>query len=454
VLEPQSKIAHDVFRSRFDEKQLALFPDGTRGVLVVARHFVIINLGTGDTTSLGLRVPVVVRRPMYKRVVITHARLWDGTGAAPRNDVTVEVRGDRIATISEGLLRRLDTTDALVFDAAGRTVMPGLIDNHYHMWFPHDAADRLRLGVTSVRDLGTPLSTMMNLREQIAVGARRGPHIYATGPMIDGHHDYHPCCDLMIDRPTVADSIVRYMKSAGVDALKLYFFLSPDVLRAVIKAAQEVGLPVTGHLGASVGWTDAIEAGINGVDHLRLWRDVLPSADSRRLQNDTVSRLGGFARMQYDWRGIDPTGEPMTKLIRLMADHHVGLDPTLNLQRIGDDEKPDSLREWLQDSYRRMQRFVARATAMGVTLLAGTDGELPLVEEMLLYADAGIPNSTILQAATKNGADWLGQSREFGTLQQGKRADLLIINGDPLQDLKTLRAPDVVIQSGIVVFER
>ena len=109
--------------------------------------------------------------------------------------------------------------------------------------------------------------------------------------------------------------------------------------------------------------------------------------------------------------------------------------------------------ETMRETYKRMSQFVARAQKAGVLLLAGTDNG-SLFNELESYASAGVPNIEIVKAATVNGARWLGKDSEFGTIEPGKRADLLIVDGDPLADIKDLRKISAVIQDGRVVFSK
>jgi imidazolonepropionase-like amidohydrolase len=160
--------------------------------------------------------------------------------------------------------------------------------------------------------------------------------------------------------------------------------------------------------------------------------------------------------MQANWSDINPDGPATGEIIKLMIAHNVGFDPTLAIQRIPDSErKRFGIEQFaiVKDSYQRMSRFVARAEKMGVLLLAGTDNE-SLFDELEAYAAAGVPNMAILKAATVNGATWLGKQSDFGTLEAGKRANLIVVDGDPLKDVKETRRISAVIKNGRVVFRK
>jgi imidazolonepropionase-like amidohydrolase len=158
--------------------------------------------------------------------------------------------------------------------------------------------------------------------------------------------------------------------------------------------------------------------------------------------------------MQADWRRADPDGPAALALIRRMVAAKIGFDPTLTVQSVPPSQRSAfSLEEYAvaADAYRRMGRFVARAQHEGVLLLAGTD-DGDLFAELEAYVDAGIPVLDALRAATVNGARWLSKDAEFGTIEPGKRADLLLVDGNPLADIHDLRKTALVVKAGRVVF--
>jgi imidazolonepropionase-like amidohydrolase len=177
---------------------------------------------------------------------------------------------------------------------------------------------------------------------------------------------------------------------------------------------------------------------------------------SRQPQGENESLDGEshqIARMQADWSDIDPEGPQAGKIIAAMLKHKIGFDPTLTVQQLDDRARTDlSMDEFSvgQATYDKMGKFVRRANREGVTLLAGTD-DGSLNDEVEAYASFGISNLDILRAATINGARWLKQQDEFGTVEVGKRADLIVVDGDPLKDVKDLRKITRVIQRGRIV---
>jgi len=229
------------------------------------------------------------------------------------------------------------------------------------------------------------------------------------------------------------------------------------VLAALVAEAKVQGLPVTGHIGVRTSWNEAMDAGIDGFNHIRIWRDLLPQDMQPDGRDESLD--GGrnpIARMQADWSRIDPMGPEVSALIQRMAETGTALDPTLYIQRIEESARSRfSLEQFglSTQAYERMGVFVRRAVEAGVPLLAGTDN-VGLFNELEAYAAAGVPNHQILRAATVNGARWLGRADDVGTVEPGMRAHLILVDGDPLEDIAQLRNIDLVVKDGVIVFQR
>lgn len=440
-----------VHASAYGQKQLAIDPTGRFAVLADGRLLYRIDLAGGTAAPIPFRAPLALPARADGDLAITHARVWTGAdGDRVMENATVEVRGGRIVRVHGGA----PEAGLPVLDAAGKTLIPGLVDNHAHYWFPFQGERLVARGITSVRDPGAAVSSSMSFKDANRLGVVLGPTIYTAGPLIDAPGGYHPMVDVAIQDPAAAAALVQALKAQGVDLLKLYFLLDPAVARAILAEAERQGLPTTGHIGVRTSLREAIDAGIEGFSHIRVWRDVLPLDEQPQGENETLDRdRAPLARMQADWSDIDPEGPEMGDLLRLMASRGVALDPTLTVQRVGErDRSRFSLEEFAtaSDAYRRMSRFVRRAHESGVMLLAGTDGG-SLNEEMEAYAAAGIPNADILRSATVNSARWLGREAEFGTIQPGRRADFVLVDGDPLRDIRDARKISAVIKEGRIV---
>jgi Tol biopolymer transport system component len=449
--------ARAVFQSPYDDKEIAFEPDGKSLVVCAGRKLYRLEIATGALQPISFEVRLARPESPAGDLVVEHARLIDGTGAAPISDASIVIRDGKIVEIDRGTPAASKIAGLPVLDAQGKTVLPGLMDNHYHFWDIFDGPRLLSRGITYIRDPGADLADSMNFKEAIRLGLFPGPDVYSAGPLIDGVGAYHPMVAVQIDDPAAAAMLVKSLKAQGVDLLKVYFMLKPQVLRAVVQAAHANGLRVTGHIGVKTSWTLAIEDGIDGLNHIRVWADFLPLSEQPQGENESLSAFQHpVARMQADWREMDPDSARVTALIERMARAKIGFDPTLSIQTL----RPAMRRElsleqygiWEQ-SFGRMSEFVKRAVDLHVPLLAGTD-DGSLFEEMEDYEKAGVPRQTIVEAATANGAAWLGKQAVFGSVQPGRRGDLILVDGGPLEAIRNLRKISVVVKNGKIVFRK
>ena len=447
--------AKKIYSSPYRDSQLALDPDGKSAVLCAARRLERLDLETGKVVPIAFTARLQAPPKPLADLTITHARLLDGRSDSPQENATIEIRNGRIVAVRTGAAA--PNPGGTVIDAKNKTVLPGFIDNHYHYWDMFDGPRLLARGITSIRDPGSALSQSLNFKEAISLGLYPGPDIYTAGPLIDGYDGYHPMVDVEIDDPSKAAALVDSLKQQGVDLLKVYFLLRPEVLCAVIKEAHRQGIKVTGHIGVRTSWNQAIDCGIDGVNHIRVWADFLPLSEQPQGEDLSLdARIHTLARMQADWRSIDPNNQQVLALIQKMASKRVGFDPTLSIQRVNDQERKSfSLQEFTlaQDAYQRMSQFVRNAQKDNVLLLAGTD-DGSLFDEAESYEAAGVPRPEILKALTGNGALWLNRSNDFGRIAPDEKADLVIVDGDPLKQIKDLRNVQLVIKDGTVVYEK
>jgi imidazolonepropionase-like amidohydrolase len=395
-------------------------------------------------------------------------------------DRTVVVRNDRIAAI--GLASEVDVPrNAHRIDARGKYLVPGLVDAHVHLEHfddPSILAVFLANGVTTVRNLdGRPF--ILDWRRRTASGHLLGPTIYTAGPILDGDP---PILDDNTSIHTAADAraAVAAQDSAGYDFIKVYTNISREAYLAVVEAAKEHGLAVTGHVSRHVGVAGALEAGQHAIEHLAELDDAVEADDSPTRGRFHWTKL--YLAMPMDtakaWR-----------IARDLAAAGVWIVPTV-VQADRALPPPDSLPKWLaapevahipadgralweqrarrstarmdaedwgvvvrgRENRRRLLRFLREAD---VNVALGTDTPNPFVvpgfsvhEELTNFLDAGFTPRQALGAATREGARLLGESGEFGSVEVGKRADLLLLDENPLSSLATLRRPLGVMVRG------
>jgi imidazolonepropionase-like amidohydrolase len=372
--------------------------------------------------------------------------------------------------------------------------MPGLVDMHYHvttgaMRYRRDAAGRLdstydrrlaeRLlrvalahGITTIRDPGaSPLEAAITLREAVDSGQVLGPRMLTAGPIIS---------DPGLS-PEQLRREIRAQADAGVDFIKLYSGIGPDLLRLAVDEAHARRLPVIGHLQRT-SWTEAALAGIDFLTHGGNWHEayVLPARRS------AYEKLGGTMRARISWlQWLDVEGPAVDSMILALRAHRVSVDPTLvayhtkfwwrdsiyqrdpgvalvtevleNWRVIGMHTKDWTAEEFdrAQAAWPKMLALVARMQRESVHLTTGSDLASPWVipgvalhQELALLVSAGIAPAEVLRMATRNGADALGLLGESGTVEAGKRADLVVLDADPLRDIRNTRRIRYVVLGG------
>lgn len=427
--------------------------------------------------------------PWEEPLAIVGGTLWDGTGAPPVPDAVVLVRDGLVACA--GSRNECDPEGARLLDAAGRWLIPGLIDAHIHwqIWYEdfgslslsgETAARAARVylanGITTVVDVGGQRWVPPAVREVLQGVAAAGP---APRMLFSG----------WIDRRTVdaseqgdAGALARELLGTGVDGIKIRSGLSVDEYRAIVSEADAFGRPVYGHTyyGGDREFIDhtaeAVALGVDGVFHVLGIPPVAPGVEpplpSVPMDDWQAWWVAGANLWSY------ATDESMDGLIGAMVRSGAWLQPTLVTEQGLID--PDYFRDhpsWAHSpmtreelafgspvlegtelaqyraAYRQMQRFVGRYHAAGGMLVAGTDGvPVPgfgLQEELRLLVEAGVPAEAALQSATRNAAiAWKWQDR-IGTIEAGRAADLLVLEGDPLADIGQTARIWRVVSSGV-----
>lgn len=380
-----------------------------------------------------------------------------------------------------------------VVDCHGQTVYPGLIDMHTHL---KEAALGLFVdhGVTTVRDVGNELDTVLSLRSATSEGTARGPRVHCAGPMLDGDPPiFGGGTSLVVSDEEQAVAAVKKLVEAGVDGIKLYMGINRAQVAAAVEAAHEAGVPVTAHLGAT-SCVEAARAGVDSLEHAPqgLYSSTVPP--EHVLEWDKRRSLGQsrfWAQFLRGWAMVDPDAGRTTDVLGTLKDHGVALDPTLFLfqRMIGWASDPDSLRalmdevdptiserwisaaEWFvsdwtadevqvaRDALEVVGAVVARFEALGGTLVIGTDVPFTFLvpgaclhQEMQLLVKAGLSPARVLRAATEDAARCLGWADDVGAIAPGRFADFVVCSGRPLDNIGDLARVTAVYKGGAKVF--
>ena len=429
-------------------------------------------------------------------LVLEDVTVVDGLGNPPLLHRTIVVRAGKIEGVHDAD-NYTPPRGADVREMRGRFVLPGFIDTHAHVTIlppgpdggladhmDRDASEEvlrtlLAFGVTSVRNPAAPLPDGPTLRDAVSSGSVLGPTIRTAGPVINARQPGGTPHDEASVRAEV-----RRQVAAGVDMVKVYAGLAPDLVDAVIDEAHQNGLEVVGHLQRTT-WTEAARLGIDHVTHGAPWSTAyLP--DSLRAAYDATR---GSLRGRLDWlEGVDLDGPQIREMVRSLAGADVTVDPTLiayHTKHWGDDPRylqdPDSayapvlvrddwrrgtyVDDWTAADFEHAKRLwpvvlgiTRRLYEGGVTLAVGSDLPNPWVvpgvsfhEEMVLLHSAGIPELDVLRMATHNGAVVLGLADRTGSIEVGKEADLVVLTADPTTDLANTRAIEWVVLDGHIL---
>ena len=364
-------------------------------------------------------------------VAFVDVAVVDAAAGSVRPGQTVVVRGDRIESVGTAPA----PPDALAIAGTGKFLVPGLIDMHVHVR-EKDLAAYVEAGVTSVRHMwGFP--GLLELADRVVRDQELGPAIHAASPGVDGPGSPWPYTELIQD-PAAADALIDRLAGEGWRWIKVYPHLEANVYAAVLAAAQREGIRVIGHVPFSVQIEDAMRDGHYSVEHLVGYERSL------------VPQSSGF---YPDWAAADP--ESMRALAGLTASLGAWNCPTLTIIGIYAGRMANGA--LVVENRRRMVRALRDA---GARLLAGTDAGIDVTQpgsslhdELAELVGAGLTTAEALRAATTTAAEFLQREGEIGAIAEGARADLLLVDADPLLDLSALRSPPTLMLRG-ALYER
>src|SRR6202167_5837915 len=451
----------------------------------------VAGVASGQTLSPQVRGFVKVDAPV---VALTHVRVIDGTGAAPREDQTIVLSRGKIDSVSDSASANVPK-DAQVIDLHGYSVIPGLVGMHDHMFYPLGngiygemgfSFPRLYLagGVTTIRTTGAlEPYTDLELKKQIDKGETPGPKMHVTGPYLEGAGSWALQMH-QLTGPDDATKTVNFWLDQGVDSFKAYMFITPAELSAAVTAAHKRGAKVTGHL-CSIGFREAAAIGIDDLEHgLFVDTEFLPAKKPGECPNspegpDLMSKL-------------DVNAGPLHDTILDLVQHHVAITSTLPVfemsvpgrptiqQRVLDALAPDARSAVLNNkvrasdtnairqryhsdsspwtaAFKKEMEFERAFSQAGGLLLAGLDptGMGGVIagfgdqREVELLVEAGFSPVEAIHIATANGAQFLGELDRIGTIAAGKQADLVVIKGDPSKQIEDIENVETVFKDGI-----
>lgn len=429
--------------------------------------------------SAAVRAYIKVDAPV---VALTHVRVIDGTGAAPRENQTLIMRGGNIAAMGDFASVAVPE-GATTIDLTGKSVIPGLVMVHEHLYYPNgpgvygqlgESFSRLYLsgGVTTMRTGGNVNGFMdLNMAKLVESGQKPGPSIDATAPYLNGPNTFIQMRTLK--GPEDARRQVQYWTDEGATSLKTYMQITRGELAAAVNEAHRRNIKVTGHL-CSVTYAEAAGLGIDNLEH-----GFFAATDFVTDKKPDV--CPGQNVGQQTIAALDENGAPFKALLKTLIDKKVALTSTLTVFETFTPGRPKppglevltpQLREQFEQTYARtaqnkesiyttlfpkgmaLERAFAKA---GGLLIAGTDptgggGVIPGFanqRQVELLVDAGFTSLEAISISTLNGAKYMGRDARVGSLVVGKQADLVVIGGNPAETISDIRKVETVFKQGI-----
>jgi imidazolonepropionase-like amidohydrolase len=382
-------------------------------------------------------------------IAFVGATLIDGRGGVPIQNSCVIVRNDKIEAVGkQGEVKIPD--GAQIEKAEGLTILPGMFDAHYHnensATLP---AVYLRHGITSVRDPGEWNESYAGVRSS----GMPLPRLFLTGPHLNTYPPAYPEDALIVQDAEEGRLAVEKLYREGATAIKVYYGLPVGTIKAICTAAHAHGLPVMAHLEISNA-VDAINAGLDGIEHVTSFGTVLlPPYEAEQYKQRVLADNDARKRGRYEvWHSLTFENNPVAdSLIQFLARKKIFLSPTLAAF-----EKQTGHGDSIEvQGFKNMLTFVGLAKKGGVPIVLGSHTFVAYAEfgyafyrEMELLHEAGLSNMEIIVAATLENARYFRVDEKLGSIEKGKLADLVFVEGDPLKDLHALHNAKKVMLNG------
>ncbi len=388
-----------------------------------------------------------VRTPVRGALVLQGGDLFDSETGTLKTRQTIVVQGDRIIQVGSADSIQ-PPADATVLDVTGKTVLPGLWDMHTHLQVTNQSSGsltQLAQGLTSVRDLAADADVAVSQRDRERAGRLASPRVILAG-FIEGPLKWAgPSAALAATEAEARSWVARY-DSLGYKQIKLYNVLHPDLVPTIAAEAKQRGMLLSGHIPRGMSIRAAVSLGFDEIQHAAfLFSDFFPDSlylPQMRAYSAVATAVAPF---------FDVDGPGMTSLIEFLAAHHTVVDGTFNLWIGGSAAvvgAGGSTNQAKADS--AYLRLIRRLYDAKVPLVAGTDNSLGTTyrRELEMYQRAGIPISRVLQIATIDAARFMKDDRDYGSVAVGKVADLIVVDGKPVERLADLAKVETVVRGG------
>jgi imidazolonepropionase-like amidohydrolase len=410
--------------------------------------FFIMHLAPGDPMEMLIETQAPSEEPQRPAVVAfvnVNVVPMDRERILPQQ--TVIVLADRISEIGPA-----DTTEipegALRIDGRDKYLMPGLADMHVHQHHDYQLTLFIANGVTTIRNMWGE-ERHLRLREQIKKGKLIGPTIYTSGPLIDGSLPIWSR-STVVETPEQAAQVVAEHKKTGYDFIKVYHGLSLECYDAIIEAAAKHEMPIVGHVPTAVGLEHVLAAGQHTVEHLWGYGGFLQIEDSpswQQIDETKIPHIAQTTREAGTWNCVTlvvyqksmSSEEQERKLAYMKYVSPLVKQRWVEMRRYRDANRSRKMSNMKMSNMKRMTKALHDA---GARILLGSDTPNPYVvsgfslhQELRILVDAGLRPYEAIKAGTRDAAECLGELDEFGTISAGLRADLILIEDNPLEDV-------------------
>lgn len=376
-----------------------------------------------------------------------------------------------ITTVGKARKVKVPAT-ATIIDGAGKTLLPGLWDNHAH-YNKQDGLYHLAGGVTNVRDMGNSLD-LPDMRAKIEANELMGPEVSVMSGFIDFAGPFAGPTGKIVSSLEEGLEAVKYYADHGYHQVKLYSSLPVDWVKPIAARAHELNLKVCGHIPSFMTAERAVKDGYDQIIHMNM---VMLNFLGDSLDTRSMGRFTKVAGMAKD---LNMNGPAVKQFIQLLKERNVSVDPTMAIFEAMFTNEPGKLAKGYekvlemfpasykrglyygglptmkgnevayQSSYKNMLTMLKMLHDNGITILPGTDDAagFALHRELELYTMAGIPSKDVLKMATYGSAKAAGLDNELGTIEVGKRANLALIDGDPIKDISNIRRVELTVRNG------
>ena len=420
-------------------------------VLLLGSFLLSAQTPSNSSAQRSLREVNQVARPAATSIIaIVGATLIDGRGGPAISDSVVLIRGERIEAVGTRSSVKLPP-EAEMVDAKGLTLLPGLIDSHFHI----DGDDPLPAlylshGITSLRDPGQWIEAYDLARK----AAAPVPRLFLCGPHLDSPPPAYPADSYIVRDADETRLAVNRFVDDGASAIKVYFRLPLALIRVAIETAHSRGVPVMGHLEI-VDAREAIKAGIDGIEHATSFGTaLLPLRDAEKYRQAVLANNSARSEGRYQvWNSIDLKTDQANALFKLIVGRGVVVSPTLAVfeRQPGDKDTTDVH----VHAFKQMEAFVGLAKKAGAKIVVGSHSDVPHAKrgwayqrELELLVDSGLTPMEAIVAGTTENARYFHIEDRLGSIEPGKLADLVLVEGDPLKDISNMRRVKRVMLNG------